>query len=309
MPSLPLIQVDVFTDRPYAGNPLAVVLGGEGLPTGEMQAIAREMNLSETAFILPPSGSEAAFDLRIFTPEVELPFAGHPVLGSTWVAARTGRLSAAPGPRILTACRTGSGIVPLELEGEGGHVRRVTMRQHPPQFGAQLGGHAAALAEALGLPAGTVGIPADIGGLPALVPQVVSTGLGHLMVPVTAADLIARISPDLRRLAGVLGQMHVGGGAYVFAADDESPGVDVRARFFGPGIAVPEDAATGSAAGPLGAYLHRYGRLADGATLVIQQGVEMHRPSRLEVTVGPGHPPAVRVSGGVALVFEGTLYV
>lgn len=192
-------HVDVFADGPLAGNPLAVFPEAGGLSDAEMQGVARELHLSETTFVLPPTDPAAAYRVRIFTPGRELPFAGHPIVGTAWVMAREGKVP-------LRATRTelrqqvGIGTLPVTLETEpdpevpgGGRLRvaRVVMTQGAPCFSRELGAkEGAALAAALGGPAGGVGHP----GLP---PQVVSTGLDELLVPLQSVEAVATLSPDL----------------------------------------------------------------------------------------------------------------
>lgn len=302
-------HVDVFADGPLAGNPLAVFPDGEGLTGAEMQAIARELHLSETTFVLPASDPAATYRVRIFTPVSELPFAGHPLVGTPWVMAREGKVPLR-SPRTELRQQVGIGTLPVTLETEpdpeapgGGRLRvsRVVMTQGTPRFGAELpAGAGASLAAALGLPPGAVGLP----GLP---PQVVSTGLNHLLVPLGSADAVAGLQPDLAaigRLADSLGVV----GVFVFSVAATAP-VEARARFFAPTHGVPEDPATGSAAGPLGAYLSARGRLP-GGRLTIHQGIEMGQPSRLEVEIEAGQGAGgtvVRVAGRVVPLITATL--
>src|SRR3989304_6096089 len=181
-------HVDVFADRPLAGNPLAVLPEAEGLTDAEMQAIAREFNLSETTFVLPPTDAAAAYRVRIFTPARELPFAGHPLVGPPWVMAQEGKV-ALRAPRTEFRQQVGIGTLPVTLETEPDpeapgsgrlRVRQVVMTQGTPRFGRELAAEERpALAAALGL-------SSSAEGLPALPPQVVSTGLEHLLVPLAA---------------------------------------------------------------------------------------------------------------------------
>ncbi len=299
------IQVDVFTDRPFGGNPLAVFPDAEGLTSEEMQCLAREMNLSETTFVLPPQAPGADFRVRIFTPATELPFAGHPVVGTHWVMAHLGRV---PLREPVTQVRfeLGVGVLPADLHVIHGQVQRVVMTQARPTFHAILE-DVADLATGLGLPPEAI----TATGLPV---QVVSTGLPQLMVPLRSLGNVrcldaARLDmAALNRVCQFLNTKDV----LVFTRETELPGSTVHVRMFAPLHGVPEDPATGSANGALAAYLvhHQVVPLA-GPTVYIEseQGIELHRPSKLylEVDVEGGEPVTVRVGGQVVLVVEGTV--
>jgi trans-2,3-dihydro-3-hydroxyanthranilate isomerase len=250
--------VDVFTDRPLEGNPLAVFTRAHGLSTEMMQGIAREMNLSETVFFFPPiQGGHAR--LRIFTPRTELPFAGHPVLGSAWVLA-------GPMEMDLLRLETGAGVIDVQLQREAGALTLAFMTQPLPTFSAY--GRRAELTSALRL------LNSDFGEGGVLQAD---NGPRHLLCDLGEVSRVERLDPDITALcelweAGVL----------VYA---QGPAGEVRARYFAPGIGINEDPATGSAVGPLGAHLASTGRLEPGETLVVRQGAEMKRPSTLLVSV------------------------
>jgi trans-2,3-dihydro-3-hydroxyanthranilate isomerase len=295
-----LRQVDVFTDRVFGGNPLAVVLDAEGLATGEMHAIAREMNLSETTFVTAPARPEHAARVRIFTPARELGFAGHPTLGTAWVLAAERRLPA--GARRLVL-EEGVGPVEVELEGDPTAPSFLWMRNPPVTLGDPVADRATAAA-ALGLGEADLHPTAPV--------QVGSSGSAFLYVPLrdrAAVDRAALDVPVARRLgdAGTVG-------VFVFAADADPGGGRVYARMFAPHTSgVPEDPATGGAAGPLGAYLVRHGlvKAAPEVRIVSEQGTKMGRPSFLHIVLRlRGDEPAdIRVGGGVVPVLEGTLEV
>jgi len=297
------IQVDVFTDRPFGGNPLAVFPEAEGLTTEEMQCLAREMNLSETTFVLPPQSPEADFKVRIFTPAAELPFAGHPVVGTHWVLAHLGRV---PLREPVTRVRfeLGVGVLPADLHVVGGQVERVVMTQDRPTFHAVLE-DVTGLAEGLGL------VPEAIieTGLPV---QVVSTGVPQLMVSirslaeVQALDASKLNTATLNQVCRDIGTECV----MAFALETEQPEATVHVRMFAPLLGVPEDPATGSANGALGAYLihHRAVPVTEPTTYIVsEQGAELDRPSTLyvEVDLSGEEPIAVRVGGQVVPVAEG----
>ncbi len=271
--------VDVFTDRPFAGNPLAVVLDADDLSTAQLQALAREFNLSETAFPLrAPEG--ATYGLRIFTPSTELPFAGHPSVGAASVLHRLGRIVAGPN---VQAC--GAGLLPVDV-GE-----RVTLTGGDPTIGEPL--DPALLLAALGLE------PEDVAGPD---PRFAGTGVEFAFLLVRP-EALARVQPDLPAITAVGAT-----GVSVVAWD----GTDARVRMFAPGSGVPEDPATGSAALALGVYLAGSGLLADGTHgYVVTQGVEMGRPSTMvcEVDVVAGAAVRTTVSGTTVPVARGEIVV
>ncbi len=294
----------MFTDRPFGGNPLAVFPEAEGLSDAEMQAIAREMNLSETTFVLPPTDPKADVRVRIFTPAAELPFAGHPVLGTHFVLAQTGRYRLqAPVTRVWG--QLGLGTLPVDLHVAGGEVTRVVMTQAQPQFLAILP-NVAPLADALGL------APQEIEdtGLPV---QLVSTGLPQLMVPLRSLAAIRQIAlnvADLNTICRQIGTDCV----MVFTHETLFPANQVHTRMFAPLLGVLEDPATGSASGALGAYLvhHRAVPLGEPTTFITsEQGYEIERPSTLFIEVDREGEAitAVRVGGQVVTVIEGILRV
>lgn len=292
-------RVDVFAERPLEGNMLAVFPRAGGLSDAEMLAIAREMNLSETTFVLPSKAPGADYRNRIFTPGGELPFAGHPSLGTAYVAAREGLVPIAEGT-VVVHQEVGIGVLPLSLELRAGAVERVVMTQGTPEVGAPRR-DVAAIAKALGLQARDLTATG-------LRPQAASTGVCSLQVPVRSMELVRGLDPDPRALRAVVSTIDRDAGAYVFAFDAEGD-ADLHARGFFPQQGIGEDPATGSAAGACGAYLAANGRLPDKEWFAIEQGVEAHHPSRIEVSVEvvDGRPAGVRVAGRVIPVMRGTL--
>jgi trans-2,3-dihydro-3-hydroxyanthranilate isomerase len=299
------IQVDVFTDTPFGGNPLAVFPDAAGLTTEEMQRIAKEMNLSETTFVLPPRASDADFRVRIFTPVRELPFAGHPVVGTHWVLAHLGRVPLRE-PLTRVTFELGVGALPGDLHVIDGQVARVVMTQDRPTFHALLG-DVADLASGLGLPPQAI----TETGLPV---QVVSTGVPQMMVPIRSLEEVQRLDAGelnvnaLNRVCRALGTECV----MVFTFETEQPDATVHVRMFAPLLGVPEDPATGSANGALGAYLVQHAavpRTEPTVHVISEQGAELSRPSTLYVEVDhvAGRPIAVRVGGQVAPVIEGLI--
>ncbi len=297
-PNLSFEWVDVFTDRPYAGNPLAVFTEPGDLSSERMQRIARELNLSETTFVLSPTLEGADFKVRIFTPMQELPMAGHPTLGTADVLARQGRI-ARQGDVSHVVFEEGVGPIPVEIHWEDDRPGRIVMTQPEPVFGRILDDRAA-IAAMISLE------ESDLAELPV---RVVSTGPPILFIPL--AGLAAAEAASLRLtewqelLAGTDAETML-----LFSLETRDPSADVHARLFAPAFGIPEDPATGGAAGPLGAYLVHEGVLGrDGhARFSIEQGLEMGRPSRLEVEID--HPDAswsIRVGGRSARVATGEL--
>lgn len=305
-------QADVFTDRVFTGNALAIYPDADGLSGEEMQRIAAEMNLSETAFVLPPTEVQALLRLRIFTPVTELPLAGHPVVGTIFVLASRGEygLGAALSEvgdgvhRIHQEC--GAGVLPVDIRVRGGEVEQVVMTQAPPRFFGEFGDRAA-LAACLGLGEDDL-LP---GGTPA---QVVSTAMPQLMVPVRSLRSLERIELDAGAARSLLNREEIGSDCLmVFSTECVHRESAAHARMFAPGLGVVEDPATGSAAGALGAWLVRHRRVVSNDSgpvrLVIEQGYEMGRPSTIHVEVDhdDGAPSEVRVGGQAVFVAEGSL--
>src|SRR5256886_7975024 len=261
--------LDVFTTTRFSGNPLAVFTDGDGLSDDEMLAIAREMNLSETVFVQKPTDEEALARLRIFTTKEELKLAGHPVIGTWFLLAELGVVPAQEGG-VHVLQQTRAGILPVEIRFKDGRPQRVTMTQKEASFRpAKI--TKKALAAALGIAANDFDA--------SLEPEYVSTGIFNLMVPLRNRAALGKIAMNtiaLRKLLGKNGTM-----AYCFACGDNG-------KAFSRGM-LPwdsyEDAATGSAAGSLGAYLVKHGKLAAAHMLHILQGAEMGRPSNIEVEV------------------------
>jgi trans-2,3-dihydro-3-hydroxyanthranilate isomerase len=288
--------LDVFTAKPLAGNPLAVVLDGEGLSAEVMQAIAREFNLSETVFVLPPSDPEARARLRIFTPYRELPFAGHPTVGT---AVLLGGLDGPGGALVLE-----QGIGPVRCTAEridAARGRASFELPLEPVPGDEVE-NAADIAEALSLTLD------DLGGGGFTLARW-SAGNRFTFVPVRGLDAIARARPDSTRWEDAFpANLHPA--VYVFCCETVHPGHDFHARMFAPAFGVPEDAATGSAVAAFAGMLARTGKLPDGEhRFVVEQGYEMGRPSiiRLDFSLRGGALDAVAISGDAVRVMQGMI--
>jgi trans-2,3-dihydro-3-hydroxyanthranilate isomerase len=279
--------VDVFAEEKYAGNQLAVVSGGASLPDERLQRIALEMNYSETTFLLSEKETEGVYDVRIFTPGDEVPFAGHPTLGTAYVIQH--EILAAPVERVTLKLKAGE--IPVTF----GEV--LWMRQLPPTFGATL--DSALIARTLNL---------EMADLDDRYPvQDVSTGLPALVVPLGDLDALRRCKVDWERYTQVAGP---GKNLYVFCpqSHDDGPG-DLSARMFANDLGVPEDPATGSAAGCLAAYLLEHGYLGtDSVDVRVEQGYEIGRPSLLYLQAArDGDQTTVHVGGKVQMVARGEL--
>jgi trans-2,3-dihydro-3-hydroxyanthranilate isomerase len=284
--------LDVFTTTRFEGNPLAVFTDGDGLSDNAMQAIAREMNLSETVFVQKPTEDRALARLRIFTTREELKLAGHPVIGTWFLLAELGVVPAREGG-VHVLQQTGAGVLPVEIRFKDGRPQRVTMTQKEAQF-KPLKVRKAALAKALGLSL------KDFDS--SLEPTCVSTGVFNLMVPLKSRAALSKIEMNMLELRKLMGKNATM--AYCFALGGNGTAFT---RGMLPWESY-EDAATGSAAGSLGAYLVKNGELGTGHTLSILQGVEMGRPSQIEVEVTQSGKKLIpRVSGAAVRVFEGTI--
>ena len=292
-------RVDVFTDTPLTGNPLAVFPRATGLSDAQMLGITREMNLSETTFVLPPRSPTAHYRNRIFTPGGEIPFAGHPSIGTAYVAAMEGIVPHPEGSSIVFQ-EVEIGVLPLELQVEGGQIRKVVMTQGEPTLGKRLEDFDG-IAEALDVRVRDIGVGK-------LKPQIAATGIPSLQVPMKSLDAVREIDYDMRALARFLSKFGDRPVCYVFTFETQSPEAQVHARSFAPGDGIREDPATGSAAGACGAYLAANGRLP-APSFVVEQGIEMHHASRIEVTVEAEGttPKSVKVGGQVTPLIRGSL--
>jgi PhzF family phenazine biosynthesis protein len=287
-----MLQVDVFSERPLAGNPLAVFVDGRGLADAEMQAIAREMNLSETTFVLPAVAAGADYRVRIFTPASELPFAGHPTIGTAFALLEAGRV-APRGDSFVLRQQTLAGVQPIEVVTQGGR-RSFTMTLPPPRF--EPAPATAELARALRVD------EKDLDGEPATV----VVGVGWHVVPLRSLDVVRGLEPDPARLVEI--ERRTGHAVTVFCREAEDPGCAVRLRSFAPGAGIPEDPVCGSGNGCVGAYLARAAGAREALAYRAEQGIEMGRPGRATVRVEPaGDGWRVQVGGTAVTVVAGEL--
>jgi trans-2,3-dihydro-3-hydroxyanthranilate isomerase len=299
--SFSYLQYDVFTSEPLAGNQLAVFTDARGLSTERMQRIAREMNFSETTFILPKEADGTDIRMRIFTPFIEMPAAGHPTVGSTFALAHTGVI--APG-RDRFVFGLNIGPTPVDLQWEGDALRFAWMTQRQPVFGPPVDDRAT-VAGALGLRVEDLA--------PDLPVQEVSCGVPFLFVPLRDEATVDRAVSEasaLRRLPS-LDSSHPA--VFLFAVLPDGTTETVHSRMFAPDFGIVEDPATGIASGPLGCYLVKHGVVRGDATrrIVSHQGVAMGRPSHIHIAIeGDSESISrVKVGGQAVLVARGELLV
>jgi len=288
------VTLDVFTERRFAGNPLAVVLDTDDLDTEAMQAIANEFNLPETVFVLAPENADHRARLRIFTPKRELPFAGHPTVGTAVLLALRGDRKVREFVLEEQVGRIRCRVTP----GEGGGEASFTLPSAPQRVASAPDNDI--IAAALGLSPDDVGFD-DIG------PSCWSAGNPFLFVPVRGLDAVRKASADLARFAALPADH---GAMFVFTRETVEKDSDFHARMFAPRMGIVEDPATGSAVAAFAGLLGRFGGIGDGEhAATIEQGYEMGRPSliRLGMTIVAGQFTAVTVGGSAVLVAEGTI--
>jgi trans-2,3-dihydro-3-hydroxyanthranilate isomerase len=283
----PFYQVDVFSDELFGGNPLAVFLRGEDFKEAQFQQVAKEMNLSETTFILPSSHPDADFDVRVFTPVKEIPFAGHPTLGTAFVLRYTGLV---PSTQKHLRLNFKAGIIPIDLQED----RKVFMTQ--PQGKILRTFHnSQEIAQVLGLTVNNLE--------PDLPIQSASTGFPALLVPINSLRAMQRIVLNLTFLKVLMEEAEVDM-IYPFTRQTLSENSSIHARGFAPFIGIPEDPATGSVAGALGYYLNDKNLMKKN--FIIDQGYEMKRPGLIFVTVDGAK---IHVGGKTRMVFKASLYL
>ena len=294
-----VVQIDAFTTRKFEGNAASVVLDARGLSDDEMQAIAREMNNSETAFILPAEGDDHDLNVRYFTPRVEVPFCGHATIAAHYARASLGRLG-----RHSVRQKSRAGLIEIDVrEVDGDH--HVSMLQRPPEFEAPLSDEiASAIMSAVG------GSMADRrSDWPV---QVVSTGHSKVLVGLRSRSALLGLTPTATALTALSAEIG-SNGFHFFALDAVEPGVLTTCRMFAPAIGILEDPVTGNGNGPLGAYLvrHRLVEFPHDGTFTFRsaQGHAVRRPGIADVTVyiERGVPVRTRVGGAAVLVFSTTL--
>ena len=298
------VRVDVFSKKPFGGNPLAVFPDATGLTTKEMQLLAREMNLSETTFVLPPTkASGADAKVRIFTPDMEIPYAGHPTIGTFFVLVKDGRLHIREG-KTTVKMEARAGVLPVEIHRSRGAISKVVTVQKKPEFGDEFD-DIELLAKALT----TNRKEFDPRRTP---PQLVSTGLPWLIVPLRSRKAVQNVTVNPLAFKDVVARLPDNVvDVYVTSLDPVDSRATSHSRgFFMTSGSVLEDPATGSASGDLGAYLVHRGlvNVKRNVKIVNEQGFEVGRPSRIEVEIGTspgGEIESVRVGGSVVEIMRG----
>lgn len=291
------VTLDVFTTRRHAGNPLAVVLQSEGLDTEAMQAIAREFNLSETVFVSPPEKPGHRAAVRIFTPGAELPFAGHPTIGTAVWLALTDHAAGELAEMLVLEEKIGPVSCAVEVTGSHAGHAVFTLPRLPGAAGEVAA--AEVLAAALGLETGDVGFGTHL-------PGVFSAGVPYTCIPLGSREAVAKARPDLARWDAAM----QGGAAFVYSRETAETGHHFHARMFAPNIGILEDPATGSAAAAFAGAIMAYDKPEDGDhRFVIEQGYEMGRPSQmtLEMSVRDKALRSARIGGSAIVVSEGVL--
>lgn len=300
-------QIDVFADVPYRGNPAAIFPDAEGLTTEQMQQIARELNLSETAFVT--ASDVATRRVRFFTPATEIALSGHPTLGTWFVLGTTGVIDINPNGVTELTQEIGAGVLPVRIDAKDGEITKVVMTQGTPSYGEVLDELATdRLEQILGVPPGEI-----TGGRPR--PQIVFAGVRQLIVPVSSMASLSSAQPHQGALATFLREYRTDT-VMCFSQESVDPAHAAHCRVFAPALGVPEDPVSGSAAGALGAYLvkcHVYQPNETGWTrMVFEQGLEVGRDGRIDVHVRTderGEPSEIRVGGRCVLVLDGHLRV
>ena len=285
-------QVDVFTNHIFGGNPLAVFPEAKSFQETHLKKVAREMNLSETTFVFPPSHPDADFDVRIFTPEKEIPFAGYPTLGTAFVLKCAGII---PSTKNHSLLNFKTGLVPVNIQDDG-----IISMQTPPGKILQTFSNTKEIAKSLGLKENNIE--------PDLPIQTVTTGFPALLVPINSLGALKEILLDLALLKPLLekGKADM---IYPFTQQTFDQINSIHARGFAPFIGIPEDPGTGSVASALGYYLNENN--SKEKRIIIEQGYEMKRPRNIIVEIDDveGRTNEIRVGGRVRLVFKGTLYL
>jgi trans-2,3-dihydro-3-hydroxyanthranilate isomerase len=303
MRSFTFYQLDVFTDQPFAGNPLAVFPESDDFPEDQMQRVANEMNLSETVFVR--SSEKALRRLRIFTPKQELPLAGHPVVGTWNLLAWLGVVPVTENGTVEIEQEVNLGVLPVEVEFKNGEPIKVTMTQSRWESSGKVTDMTgiSKIATGLGLELSDIDLDKN---LPI---EIVSTGIKAIDVPVCTLEALGRIRVNTSALADAY-VPHGAVGCYAFTFETKEDSSFIHARFFAPNDNILEDPATGSAAGSLSGYLVHHG-IAKSNIFTIEQGDFMGRPSRIyaDVTGGPGKVQRVKIGGSSVVVAKGEIYL
>jgi trans-2,3-dihydro-3-hydroxyanthranilate isomerase len=294
-----IYQVDAFSDVPFGGNPAGVVPNAEGLNDNQMLNIAKEMNLSETAFIFPLKDDEADYEVRFFTPTQEVALCGHATIASFFALSAKGVITGTDNVKIVKQ-KTKAGILPVELCFKDSKIHSVMMTQTKPKFVFDVE-NIPELAHVMGISESDIGIECY-----SLTPQAVSTGLTDIMLPVKSLSALKAINPNFARLAEYSNNLDIIG-VHAFTLETEEEASTLACRNFGPAAGIDEEAATGTSNGALCAYLAKNDilKFKDSITITCEQGYYMNRPSKIIVRLeGPKDDLTVKVGGKATIVLE-----
>jgi trans-2,3-dihydro-3-hydroxyanthranilate isomerase len=294
-----IYQVDAFSDVPFGGNPAGVVPNAIGLNETHMLSIAREMNLSETAFIFPSENKVADYEVRFFTPTQEVDLCGHATIASFFALASKGMITGTNNVKIIKQ-KTKAGILPVELYFKDSKIDSVMMTQAKPKFvfGVE---NVSVLAEIMGINVSDIGLEGFN-----LIPEAVSTGLTDIMLPIRNLSALKAISPNYARLTEYSNNLNIIG-VHAFTLETEEESSTLACRNFGPAAGIDEEAATGTSNGALGAYLVKNDvlKIEDNITIICEQGYYMNRPSKIIVRLeGTKDDLTVKVGGKAVIVME-----
>jgi len=294
-----IYQVDAFSDVPFGGNPAGVVPNAVELDDKQMLNIAREMNLSETAFIFPLENNEADYEVRFFTPTQEVDLCGHATIASFFALALKGVITGTNNVKIIKQ-KTKAGILPVELYFKDSKIDSVMMTQAKPKFVFDVE-NVSELAQIMGISINDIGLEGFN-----LVPEAVSTGLTDIMLPVKNLSALKAINPNYARLTEYSKNLNIIG-VHAFTLETEEEASTLACRNFGPAAGIDEEAATGTSNGALGAYLVKNDvlKFKDNATIICEQGYYMNRPSKIIVRLeGTKDDLTVKVGGKAVIVIE-----
>ena len=297
-----IYQVDAFSDVPFGGNPAGVVPNAIGLNYNDMLNIAREMNLSETAFIFPMKDEEADYKVRFFTPTQEVDLCGHATIGSFFSLASKGIITGTDNVKIVKQ-KTKAGILQVELYFKDNKIDSVMMTQTKPKFVFDVA-NTYELAEIMGINTCDIGIDGY-----RLIPQAVSTGLTDIMLPVKSLSALKSLNPNYTRLTEYSNNLNIIG-VHAFTLETEEESSTLSCRNFGPAAGINEESATGTSNGALGAYLVKNDvlKFEDNITIICEQGYYMNRPSKIIVRLeGSKENLTVKVGGKAVIVMEGLI--
>ncbi len=292
--------LDVFTNQAFGGNQLAVFTDAEDLSSTTMQQFAKELNLAEITFVLPPQHAQNDFHIRIFTPAMELPMAGHPTVGTAYILAKMGLIALDESPKIVRF-EEQVGVIEVSIQHKEGDIQQIQMHQPLPEF-KTIFEDKEAFAELLSIDANSIRDDLPI--------QVVTTGVPFVFIPIRDLATMHQLKVRLdvwETLLKDTDSPHI----FTFSLETETDDATVHSRMFAPAMGIPEDPATGAASGPLGAYMAKYNLVTDTRNILSEQGMEMGRSSFIYIDIGyeDGEFQHVVIGGACVHMGEGTLFL